>query len=593
MSIINKNYDVVVVGGGLSGMCAALASARHGMKTALLQNRSMLGGNASSEIRVRINGAGRGDGSFKNAIESGILLELLMANKKVNPQNCYRVMDEVFWEIVYFQENLDLYLNTSMQEVTMDGNKITAVKAFQSTSEKQFVMDAKIFVDTTGDATLAALAGADYIIGREGQDVYGETLAPKHSDHHTMGNSLTFNTVDMGKPTPFKRPDWAYEITKERLGNRKIGELEHGYWWMELGGDYRSSITDSEELRVELLKYAYGVFDYIKNSGEYEADNLAISWICTTPGRRESRRVYGDYMLTQLDLSAKARFEDAIAYGGWSMDAHTVGGLEAKDSEDGGTIYHPVDDVYTIPYRCIYSRNIENLYVGGRAISSSHMAMSSTRIMGTCAVVGQAIGTAAAMAVDKGITPREVATYISELQQTLIKDDCYIPGIVAKDALDLVTNKACEITASSNIEGGEPTNINGDYARRVEEVQHAWISEPFTDTPEWLQIKFAEEQSVSKIILRLDPNFSKSMVITQSSKARARLEDGMPSVLVESYTLELLKGGEVVGTVEVSDNDRRVNMHDFADIVCDTVKMTVKATHGDAHARVFDVRVYN
>ncbi len=592
MRQIKKQYDFVVVGGGLSGVCTALAAARHGAKTALVQNRAMLGGNASSEVRVHINGAGRGIG-FRNAIESGIILELLMANKEVNPQHSYHVFDEVLWEKTNFQENLDLYLNTHMHGVEMDGNRVVSITAVQNTTETEFTFEAPLFADTTGDATLADLAGADYIIGREGQDVYGESLAPKESDGHTMGNTVMFTTKDMGKPTPFKRPEWAYEITKERLGNRHIGELSPGYWWIELGGDHRSIITDGAEIQTELMRYAYGIFDYIKTCGEFDADNLALDWITSIPGKRESRRVYGDYMYTQIDIEEKRRFEDAIAYGGWTMDAHSVGGLEAEDSEEGGTIWHPVDDVYTIPYRSVYSRNIENLFVGGRAISASHMAMSSSRVMSTLAIVGQAIGTAAAMANERNITPREVLTYIKELQQTLIKDDCYIPGIIADDTEDFVTNKPCAITASSYIAGGEPTNINGDYARRVEEEEHAWISAEMTDTPEWMQIKFEEPVEVDNMILRFDPNFGKVMFITQSANALAKQDPSMPTVLAKDYTLELLKDGAVVKTIEVADNAQRVNQYAFSEkVLCDTVKITVKSTYGDAHARVFDVRIY-
>ena len=592
MKKINKCYDFVVVGGGLSGVCTALAAARHGVSTALVQNRAMLGGNASSEIRVHINGAGRGNG-FRNAIESGIILELLMANKAINPQNSYHVFDEVLWEKTNFQENLDLYLNTHMHEVEMDGNKVVSITAVQNTTETEFIFKAPLFADTTGDATLADLAGADYIIGREGQDVYGESLAPKVSDGHTMGNTVMFTTKDMGKPTPFKRPEWAYEITKERLGNRHIGELSPGYWWIELGGDHRCIISDGADIQTELLKYAYGVFDYIKNSGEYEADYLALDWITSIPGKRESRRVYGDYMFTQIDIEAKKRFEDAIAYGGWTMDAHSVGGIEAIDSEEGGTIWHPVDDVYTIPYRSVYSRNIENLYVGGRAISASHMAMSSSRVMSTLAVVGQAIGTAASIALEKNITPREVLTYIKELQQMLIKDDCYLPGIVVADSDDLVTNRACAISASSYIVGGEPTNINGDYARRIDEKQHAWISDTMKDAPEWIQIQFEEAIIVGDIILRFDPNFSKIMFVTQSAQTMEKQDPGMPTVLIKDYTLEFLKDGKVIKAIEVADNTQRVNEHVFKEKVkCDAVKLIAKRTYGDEHARVFDLRIY-
>ncbi len=592
MNTITKKYDLVVVGGGTAGVSAAIAAARHGVQTALVQNRSVLGGNASSELRVHINGAAR-DGGFKNAIESGIILELLLANKKVNPQYSYHVFDQILWEKTNFQENLDLYLETCMNTVQMDGNKIKSITAYQATTETTFVFEGDLFADTTGDATLSALSGADWTIGREARDTYNESLAPEVADKHTMGSTILFSMQDMGKPVPFKRPDWAYEYTKEMLGSRKIPELTHGYWWIEVGGDEDPIIESGEFIREELMKYVYGVFDYIKNSGEYEADYLAIDWISTLPGKRESRRVYGDYVLNQNDIDEAKRFEDAVAYGGWTMDAHTVGGIKATGAKEQGTHWYPVHDIYTIPYRCLYSRNIENLYVGGRAMSASHMAMSSTRVMGTGAVVGQAIGTAASIAKQEKTTPRGVGKYISRLQQTLIKDDCYIPGIKAVDEKDLVSQLDCQITASSYQEGAEPTEINNDYARRVDTHQNGWISQEIGDMPEWLRIQMPQQVSLKEVLLRFDPNFSGTLIPTQSSGKKKAQPEGMPYELVKDYTLSFKKEGVLVKEIPVKENFQRVNHYHLEEtIVCDEVSVSVEATYGDDYARVFDVRLY-
>lgn len=592
MKYIKKIYDFVVVGGGMSGICTAIAAARHGVHTALIQNRSVLGGNASSEIRVHINGAGRNHG-FHNAIESGIILELLMENMKRNPQYSFYVHDKILWEKVKFQENLDLYLNTNLEAAKMNGSKIQSITAVQNTTEIVFEYEAELFADTTGDATLADLSGADYIIGRESKNEYGESLAPDKADCHTMGNTVLFSTIDMGYKIPFHRPGWAYEITEKRLANRKIGELTHGYWWVELGGDHRSTITEAEEIQTELMKYVYGVFDYIKNSGKFDADNLAIDWIASIPGKRESRRVYGDYVLTQNDIDRACRFEDAIAYGGWPMDAHTIGGIEAKQKEkEEGTIWNVVEDVYTIPYRCIYSRNVDNLYIGGRAISASHMAMTSSRVIATCAVVGQAIGTAASIANEQHLTPREVGKYIVRLQQMLIADDCYIPGIPSKDERNLLNKNVCVITASSHVEGGEPENINGDYARRIDEIEYAWISEAFGGKPEWIRIQLEQAVNMSQIYLSFDPDFSKPMFITPSLKIRKKRTTEMPEMLVRSYKLILKKNGQVLKEISVEDNYQRVNKHTFEAVACDEILLEVSATYGDIHARVFEIRAY-
>ncbi len=593
-----KNYDVVVIGGGMSGVCAAISSARNGAKTVLVQNRPVLGGNASSEIRVSINGAGRHDG-FKNAMESGVILELLLRNKKVNPQYSFCVMDSVSWEMVTKEENLDLFLNTHVVNCTVDNNFIKKVEAIQTSTNKVFEFTGKMFIDTTGDANLAYLSGADYSIGREGKDVYGESLAPEKSDGNTMGSTILFQAKHTGKKVDYIRPAFAYELTEKLLGARKIHEVENGYWWVEVGGDDLKTIEDAEDIRDELLKYVYGAFDYVKNSGKFpEAWDLVLDWVAPIPGKRESRRILGDYVLNQNDCYEGRRFEDAVAYGGWTMDNHSIGGIrpagsiEQKDEE--GTIWHPLKDIYTIPYRSLYSRNILNLFVGGRAISASHMAISSTRVIATCSVIGQAIGTAAALAVNKGLTKtRDVNNYITELQQILIKDDAYLPGIKKFDTKELIMNKNAKLTASTYVKGGEPWNINGDYSRRVDNRQYAWISNEMAREGEWLEAEFDETVNVKHILLRFDPNFSRLLTPSIVLSHQKLMVEGMPYELVKDYQLKFLLRGEVVYTLDVENNYLRVNQHIFeVPIECSKVRLIVKSSYGDPHARVFEMSLY-
>ncbi|OON96390.1 MAG: pyridine nucleotide-disulfide oxidoreductase [Candidatus Epulonipiscioides saccharophilum] len=595
MNLIEKQYDLVVVGGGMAGICAAIAAARHGTKTALVHDRPVLGGNASSEVRVGINGAGRTTPvAFKNGIESGIILELMLRNKKVNPQYSFHVQDNISWEMVNEEENIDLYLNTSMQTSHVENNKIIYIDAFQNTTSKLFRLSAKQFIDTSGDGNLAFESGADWTMGREGKDVYGESIAPDVSDNHTMGSTILYTARDTGKPVKFTRPSWAYEITADMLGRRNVHEVSNGYWWVEVGGDDLNTITDAEEIRDELLKYAYGAFDYVKNSGKYpQAENYALDWVGSVPGKRESRRIYGDYILTQNDLEAATIFEDAVAYGGWSMDAHTIGGIRAKteDAKKGcGSIFSEVNELYTIPYRSLYSRNINNLYMGGRCISASHMAMSSTRVIGTCAVLGQAVGTAAAIANKYDILPREVNQHMNELQQTLIKDDAFLPGIPTNDTEDLISNSNCVISASSNKEGAEPHKVNGPYARRIESEENKWISAPMSDFGEWIQVAFPDAVDMNQILLRFDPNFSKYFATRITDSKRNNEE--MQAELVRDYKIDFLKDGNIIKTIDVSDNFVRVNHHKFDKLSCDTVKITVSKTYGDESARISDMRIY-
>ncbi len=590
MNQIQLDFDFVVVGGGISGICTAIAAAREGMRTALIQDRSVLGGNSSSEMRVHLNGGGRGIG-FQNAIESGIVLELLLANKKANPQHSFYAYDTVLWEKVNFQENLTLFLNTSVSKVEMDGKKISKIHGYQMNTEKQIVFNAPYFSDNTGDGTIAYLAGADYSIGHEARGEYNESLAPEEANDYVMGSSVSFSTKNMGEPSPFTRPSWAYEYTKEMLGKRAIVELTHGYWWIELDG----TIEESQDIKDELMKYVYGVWDYIKNSGDYpESENLALDWISSIAGKRESRRILGDYVLNQNDIDEAKRFSHTIAYGGWTMDDHTPGGIKTLNPMDEGTIWHEVKDIYTIPYECIYSRNVDNLYIGGRCFSASHMALSSARVMATGGILGQAAGTAVAIAHREKIMPRDVVKHIEELQQTLIQNDCYLPGISTKDEKELITNQPCQVSASSHTEKGAPSQINSDYARRVGEEEHGWISKDIPSTGAVLEAKFEKPVDVSEIVLRFDPNFSRVIFPTQSLRVKGKQEKTLPSVLVKDYEIIFEKEGKVQQKIEVSDNFQRVNKHKLSDkISCDTAKLVVKSTYGDTSARVFDFRLYS
>ncbi|ONI47638.1 pyridine nucleotide-disulfide oxidoreductase, partial [Candidatus Epulonipiscioides saccharophilum] len=461
----------------------------------------------------------------------------------------------------------------------------------QNTTEIEFTFEAKYFADTTGDGTIAYMSGADYTIGHEARSTYNESLAPEEANNHVMGSSCLFSMKDAGVKSPFKRPEWAYEYTKEMLGKRGIPELTHGYWWIELDGE----ISETEDIKTELMKYLYGVFDYIKNSDHFpkeQTENLVIDWISSIAGKRESRRVYGDYVLNQNDIDASKRFPDAVAYGGWTMDDHSVGGIKSINPQERGTIWHQINDIYTIPYKCLYSRNIENLFIGGRCMSASHMALSSARVMATGATMAQAVGVAVSIALRENVMARGVNEHIDELQQKLIKDDCYIPGIVCKDEDNLVKKYPVTITASSHIDGGEPTSINGDYARRVGDTNHCWISGEMNGD-EWININFGTSINANEVVLRFDPDFSNTLIPTQSYRTRARQPVDMPLVLVKDYTLVCHKNGVAVKEIAVSDNFQRVNKHSVAGIDFDSLSVIVSATYGDKHARIFDIKVYN
>lgn len=587
MRQIKEKFDVVIVGGGISGLCAAIASARHGAKTALVQNRPVLGGNASSEIRMHICGADC-HGSRPDARETGILEEILLENRKRNPQYSFSILDTVMWEKARFQEGLKLYLNTHMISAEVENNEIKAVIAQQLTTETVFRLEANIFMDATGDGMLADMSGAEYMSGREGKHVFGEQFAPDHSDTVTMGNTLLFKAIDTGKPALFTKPFWANTYGEEDLAFREHDEISSGYWWIELGGDHKDIISDGEEIRDELLKAVYGVWDHIKNSGNHRAENYVLDWVGFLPGKRESRRIIGDYILKEMDCLEGRSFEDAVAYGGWPMDMHVVGGIKTKLEP---TKFIDLKDIFTIPYRCLYSKNIKNLMLGGRAISASHMAFGSIRVMATCAVVGQSAGTAAAIAIRKKILPRDVFKYIKELQQELIKDDCYIPGITNTDEKDMA--KLAEICCSSEIAGGECKNITNGISRRVKDNSNCWISDELGKEGQWISLKFNHIINPKEIHFKFDSNLSKEIMVSLSHRTLSCQREGVPQELVKDYCIELYNENKLVYSERINGNYLRFRIHMLPQgVVCDEIKVRVSATNGDSHVRIFEVRVY-
>jgi len=466
--VIELNYDVVVVGGGLAGVCAAIAAARHGCRTAIVQDRPVFGGNSSSEVRVQATGA---NNCAAWARETGIVEEMLIEERARNHDLFLNGLINSHWDLVLYEwvkkeQNLAAHLNTRVVGVEMlSPSRISAVVGVQGGSERTYRLYASYFMDCTGDGTVGAAAGAEYRMGREARNEFKESLAPEQADKMTQGSSLLFRARDMGKPIPFTPPSWAEVYpTEESLYKRPhnyyvnpYGIREYaGYWWIEVGAPF-NTIDQNEEIRNGLLRHLLGVWDHIKNRGDHGAENMALDWIAAVPGKRESRRLMGDYILTEHDVRNAALFPDRVAYGGWFIDIHTMGGILAKNQPPEALGGDPdlSDQLrirpYSIPLRCLYSRNIENLFMAGRDISVTHVALGTTRVMLTCAVIGQAAGTAAALCVKKGITPRALANSISlvrELQQTLLKDDCFILDCPNEDPADLA--RKAPVTSSSS-----------------------------------------------------------------------------------------------------------------------------------------------
>ena len=582
--VVKENYEVTVVGGGISGLLAAIASARHGARTALVQNRPVLGGNASSEIRMHICGAAA-SGGRDNARETGILEEILLENRKRNYYDEFEIFDVMMWEKARFQENLTLYLNTHMYSVKKSEKSIKSITCTQLTSETELQIESKYFIDATGDGTLGAYAGSSYMKGSESREEFEEAYAPEKSDNFTMGNTILFKARDTGKKTEFIKPGWAYDVTEEMLSTRNHSQISYGYWWIELGGMELDTIKDNEAIKDELMKWAFGIWDHIKNKGDHGADNYELVWVGALPGKRESRRLKGAYVLKAQDLLEGKVFDDAVAYGGWPMDMHIPGGLKASGDEP--TTYFHLDDMYTIPYRCLYSSEIDNLFLAGRAISVSKLAFGSIRVMGTTGVIGQAVGTAAAKAVEKNVQPEGVMEFIEEVQMELMRDDCYLHGYKFIDEKDKA--RYALITCSS--EKQPCVNVKNGHTRNIGDSINYWESSKIQES-EYINIELERTSEIKRVQILFDSNLTREIRPTMAYGANRVQTRGVPREIIKDYEIELFFNGKVVDKKIIEGNYQRMNRIDFDGVKADSIKITVKATNGLSTARIFDVKIY-
>ncbi|MBU0609120.1 MAG: FAD-dependent oxidoreductase [Armatimonadetes bacterium] len=581
----NLNADVAVVGGGLAGVCAAIAAARHGAQVILIQDRPVLGGNTSSEIQVHATGADC-SGGRPHAREGGILEEMRLAEAVRNPQRCGQVWDLVLWEWVTREPNLTLLLNTICTGATSADGIITSLTAQRQSTEDLFEITARVFIDCSGDGRLAAEAGAGFMTGREGKDAFGEPDA-EGPDNKTMGCSLMFIAKDMGVPVPFVAPPWAVKFTEDMLPHRGHGELSHGHWWIEYGGEL-DVIKDYEAIRDHLLACLMGLWDHVKNGGRHGAENWALTWFAFVPGKRESRRIIGEHILTEVDLLELRQFPDAVAHGGWSIDTHPPGGIHSPEPPSK---HLNTPDVYGIPLRCLISCDRPNLMMAGRCHSATHMAMASTRVAATGAAMGQAAGTAAALAVQHDCLPKVVAeAHAAELQQTLLRDDQFIPNVANADPLDLA--RQATVTASSAAPDAAPAKVTDGVTRLRDGDLHQWVSAEGAALPQWLQLEWAGPITLRELHLTFDSGFARPLTLTQSDGFNSRVVRGPQPEVVSDYVIEAQQNGEWREIARVTDNIQRKVVHCVEPLEVQAIRLVANRTHGAPQARVYEVRAY-
>lgn len=589
MEIYNHKHDhysadVLVVGGGLSGCFTALAAARHGAKVILIQDRPMLGGNASSEVRMWVRGA---KGKYDK--ETGLISEFEERNIHFNPNLDSVLTDATLYDMVTENPNIKLFLNASVINATKSGDKIDSVTAWQLTTYTFITVKADYFADCSGDSILAPMVDAEFIKGREDKTRFNESLAQDVADDKTMGMSIILAARETDHPVKFVPPSFAnVYLTDDDFSNKKdgvyvmkrshdLGTSKDNLWWLELGGDMHS-LYDADIVREKLLKAVYGVWDHIKNRQDHGKENWEIEWIGFLPGKRETYRYVGDHVVTEKEILDGGNYADEIAYGGWPLDDHDPKGMFG----DTPSIMIPAPSPYGLPYRALYSINVPNLTFAGRNISASHVALSSTRVMATCALLGQALGTALAIAVKNKITPREVYySHLSELQKTLMDDNVFLPHFKRQINDDLLCAKTnlpkYERVALFN--GVERPRVDGDKNYALQNLG------------ETLKFEFLKRTHVDTVRIVFDRDFT-AQTISENHKMRVfamKLHTGKDFKPVKTAScivsdFEIYIDGKLVKSIKdnfLSCVKIPVNLDAFS------IEIKWLKTHGDNQVKVY------
>ncbi|MDR1279368.1 MAG: FAD-dependent oxidoreductase [Opitutaceae bacterium] len=590
--------DFIVVGGGLAGVCAAIAAARHGASVLLIQDRPVLGGNASSEMRMGVMGA-----HGNNNKETGIFEELQLENIHKNPLMRYTLWDDILYSAIV-REKITLLLNTSVRAVRTENNRIRAVTAWNSNEYCDYTASGRMFADCSGDGILR-LSGTEFRTGREAASEFGEDfrLTPE-ADACTMGNSLLLQLRKCASHRPFAAPEWAHHFTDATIPKHcNVYPENNNFWWIEYGGNL-DTIADAGAIQFELKRLAYGVWEYMKNHPDGRCANYELDWFGGIPGKRESCRFIGDLLLTQHDIMKGGfQFPDVIGHGGWTLDDHHPDGFYHAGPP---SVHHYPPSPFGIPYRVLYSRNITNLFFAGRNISATHIGMSATRVMATCAVMGQAVGTAAALTRKYKCSPRDIYTdHTSELQDILQEDDQWLPTRPRKVS-SLLLNADAQFDElrrglDRSIEHGGWTQQTGDLATASGDTGHtgnagttrAWQGK-VTENGVWLRqgesAGYAWTDSVTLATVRIVFDTDLSFQGKRMRKLEATPEyKELPQMLAREFVIEARIDGKWVEIVRECDNWRRLWRRTFSPVKCRSVRLRILAAWGgpDAPARVF------
>jgi hypothetical protein len=403
-------FDVVVVGGGIAGCGAALAAAEQGLKVALIHDRPVLGGNASSEVRVHTLGVHGSVGRILKGIDSKHW-ENGSAEAITDTEKRHRTLDV---------SGVHQFLSWRACGVETEGRRIMSVDARHIESGETRRFRAPVFIDCTGDGWIGYWAGADFRYGREsrnefdeGWEKHGDLWSPEVPDNRVMGSSILWNSHNLATPSDFPAVPWAMDVAGE---NHAI----NGEWQWEYSADHLNQVDDAEEIRDHMFRAIYGSFSNAKKNPEN--DRVALDWVAYIAGKRESRRLMGDYIYTMKDVTEHREFPDTVVEEVRAIDVHYQETLKGKPQDFLSEALFRKAEVYFIPFRCLYSRNIENLMMAGRCFSCSHVGLGGPRVMNTTGQMGIATGYAAALCRKYGTNPRGVyADHIEELRSLVEK----------------------------------------------------------------------------------------------------------------------------------------------------------------------------
>lgn len=580
-------WDFVVVGAGPGGISAAISAARHGLKVALISGRPCLGGNSSSEGTIGLDGATFNHPGYH---ETGISAEI----KRIH-EHLGLTWQEAIEKVIENEPLITVFYNEFCVSADCSNGIISSIECVNTLTLEKSRFSSKLFADCTGDGWLGYYAGAKYRVGREAKHEFNESLACESPDTYTMSGCITGTRNDVGRllgffledgenPVDFKAPEWAVKLPEGDKLNRKPILKNMTDWWMENSNDF-DDIYDNELVRDELVRLVVGYFHWLKNSysGREEYSNKYMRYLAVNNSKRENRRIVGDYMMTQNDFVEGKYFEDTISYCGWKIDLHHPRGIySGAEGEFYADFKVPITP---IPYRCLYSCNVNNLFVAGRCISVSHIALGSTRVESTITTLGQAVGVAAYLCKKYDVKPRGIYdAHIKEMQQLLLKDDQTIFGVLNEDADDLARTATVAATSENAADGAFAANVVNGKLRSTPHECNMWKSDANSNLPQSITLTLKEATMVSQVHI--------AAVIDLEFPRGATRPHPHFDYTAKHIKIECFDGSEWKNVFEIKDNYKRKIVAKFDSVFCEQVRVTVFSTSGANVAEIDEIRIY-